>query len=51
MPSESNLQEEGAGTGLAWAGWGGWGGWPPQEGTARTTSRRDVGRQATWEHG
>lgn len=23
MPSESNLREEGAGTGLAWAGWEG----------------------------
>lgn len=32
MPSESSLQEEGAGSGLAWAG--------REGGTARTASRR-----------
>lgn len=40
MPSVSNLQEEGAGRGLAWVGWGGWAVWPLPGGTAGPTSRR-----------
>lgn len=45
MPSVSNLQEEGAGTGLAWMGGGGWGcAWPPpQEGQSDREQERRCG--------
>lgn len=40
MPSVSNLQEEGAGRGLAWVGWEGWGVWPLPGATTGPTNQR-----------